>query len=154
MSCFRRQYCVLSGLVTLTLSSLGCTPTPSSSYGFTLPVGNAEIGKTTFVDLNCHQCHFVVDTDLPEVERRELSIRLGGEVSRIGTYGELVTAIINPSHRLAKGHLTEQVSDGGESKMRNYNDLLTVDQLSNLVAFLQSKYKIRAYDPTRFPVYY
>lgn len=154
MSCFRLQRLVLSGLVSLCAGSVGCTPTPTSSYGFTLPEGNREIGETTFVELNCHQCHSVADTDLPVVENREMSIRLGGEVPRIGTYGELVTAIINPSHRLAKGHFKEQVSDEGKSKMKNYNEILTVKQLSDLVAFLQSRYKIRTYEPTHYPVYY
>ena len=133
----------------------GCTPAPSSGKGFTLPHGNADTGEQIFVQLKCHACHTVAgDSDLPDVEDREMSIRLGGKVSRIGTYGELVTAIINPSHRLAKGHLMDDVSTDGESRMKNYNDVLTVSQLIDLVAFLQSRYTLREYQPTQYPVYY
>ncbi len=83
-----------------------------------------------------------------------MNVRLGGEVSRIGTYGELVTSIINPSHRLAKGHATEDISDEGKSLMTNYNDVLTVQQLIDLTAFLQSRYVLRKYEPTDYPLYY
>ncbi len=138
----------------LLIASIGCTPAPTSGKGFTLPNGDRDRGEKVFVEMNCHQCHTVAATDLPVLDEREMSIRLGGEVARIGTYGELVTAIINPSHRLAKGHLTENVSEDGESLMKNYNDVLTVNQLIDLVAFLQSRYKIREYDRTHYPVYY
>ena len=63
-------------------------------------------------------------------EKQEQSIKLGGEVARIKTYGELVTSIINPSHKLAKGYPPEAVaSEEGQSKMKNYNDVMTVSQL-------------------------
>ena len=41
----------------------------------------------------------------------------------------------------------------GESKMKNYNDVLTVKQLIDLVAFLQSRYELQPYEPTDYPVY-
>lgn len=138
----------------LAVIAIGCSPAPSSGTGFSLPDGDRDQGEATFVAMSCHHCHTVAATDLPLVDNREMAIRLGGEVPRIGTYGELVTAIINPSHRLAKGHLTEEVSDSGASLMKNYNDTLTVQQLIDLVAFLQSRYKIRDYQPTHYPVYY
>ena len=82
-----------------------------------------------------------------------MSIALGGEVERIDTYGELVTSIINPSHRLAKGYPIDAVSVDGKSKMRNYNDVMTVTQLNDLVMFLQSKYKLHEYELTDYPMY-
>ena len=66
----------------------------------------------------------------------------------------LSTAIINPSHKLVKGYAEEDVSEEGESKMENYNDVLTVTELIDLVAFLQSKYSIRPPDVTNYPMYY
>ena len=66
-----------------------------------------------------------------------MSIALGGEVTRIQTYGELVTSIINPSHRLAEGYPVDTVSVDGKSRMRNYNDVMTVTELTDLVMFLQ-----------------
>jgi hypothetical protein len=77
-------------------------------------------------------------------------VTLGGEVTRVKTYGELVTSIINPSHRLARGYPTEEVSAAGESLMAlaYLNDVMTVQQLIDLVAFLQARYEVRppAYD--------
>lgn len=145
----------LLGLSGILVSIFGCTPGPTSGKGFTLPDGDATQGKVAFVELNCHRCHTVSGVgDLPQVEEREINVRLGGEVARIGTYGELVTAVINPSHRLAKGHVHKDVSEDGQSLMKNYNDVLTVTQLIDLVAFLQSHYSLRAYEPTHYPMYY
>ena len=51
----------------------------------------------------------------PAVER-EGDIHLGGKVYRVRTYGELVTAVIHPSHDIAKGYDEEEVvSATGES---------------------------------------
>lgn len=136
--------------------NVGCTPAPKSARGFTLPDGDVERGKTIFVNLQCNACHKVAGIEqlVAEGTKPEISVSLGGEVTRISTYGELVTGIINPSHRLAKGHPAEEVSVDGQSKMKNYNDVMTVSQLIDLVAFLQSKYKLREYDSTDFPQYY
>lgn len=134
---------------------LGCNGGPKSARGFTLPDGDLEKGRTTFVELQCHACHKVAGIDqlVAEGEQPELTIELGGEVSRIKTYGELVTSIINPSHRMAKGYSAEYVQEGGVSKMPVYNDAMTVTQLVHLVAFLQSKYTLREYEPTVYVPY-
>ena len=79
----------------------------------------------------------VPDADPPYVE-------LGGPVTRVKTYGELITAIINPSHRLAPGYAKEVVSDDGESKMLIYNTHMTVQELIDIVMYLQPKYDVQA----------
>jgi hypothetical protein len=138
-------------IATLTLFA-GCDAGPKSSKGFTLPDGDATKGQAEFVASRCYDCHSIAGVDLPEREESEQTIvALGGEVSRIKTYGELVTSIINPSHRLAKGFASEEVAEDGESKMTNYNDAITVSQLIDLVAFLQSHYKLREYERTFYP---
>ena len=136
--------------------SAGCIPPPKSGKGFTLPDGDVEAGKATFVQMQCNACHKVsgVDQVVSEGAEPEMKIALGGEVPRIKTYGELVTSIINPSHRLAVGYSREDVAVDGASKMTNYNDVMTVTELSDLVAFLQSKYKVKQYEPTIYPPYY
>ncbi len=68
---------------------------------------------------------------------------LGGEVSHIETHGELVTSIINPSHEISRRYPRDQVADGDVSKMKAINERMTVAQLIDLTAFLQSKYKLR-----------
>ena len=66
------------------------------------------------------------------------------QTSRVRTYGELVTSIINPSHRLAPGYDPAYVTTGGESIMTlaNINAVMTVQQLIDVVAFLQSRYDV------------
>ena len=142
------------GILAMVMTT-GCTPPPKSGKGFTLPVGNAQAGKAIYTSLQCNACHRIdgVDQIAAEREEPELSIALGGEVTRIETYGELVTSIINPSHRLAKGYPVDAVSVDGKSKMKNYNDAMTVTQLTDLVAFVQSKYKLLEYELTDYPIY-
>jgi len=131
----------------------GCDTGPKSARGFSLPDGDAKQGEITFVELKCHACHTVSGVTLPE-EQQEQSIKLGGEVAHIKTYGELVTSIINPSHKLAKGYPHEAVaSEDGQSQMKNYNDAMMVSQLIDLVAFLQSHYKLQPYTPTDYHMY-
>ena len=144
-------------LMTVVLSvASGCATSPKSGKGFTLPLGDAEAGKADFISLQCNACHTIsgVDQMAANGQAPELSIHLGGEVTRIQTYGELVTSIINPSHRLAKGYPLDEISVNGNSKMRNYNDVMTVSQLTDLVTYLQSKYKLFEVELTDYPAYF
>ena len=132
----------------------GCTQGPRSSYGFTLPDGDRDRGQEVFVSYVCHECHTVRGVDLPSLDfAAEKQVKIGGEVTRIRTYGELVTSVINPSHKLATGYSKEQVSEDGESNMTNYNDVMTVAELIDLVAFLQSRYELIPYEPTAYDMY-
>jgi len=133
----------------------GCATPPKSGKGFTLPQGNAQAGKAIFIDKQCNACHKVSGIDQVALEsgKPQMSIVLGGDVTRIQTYGELVTSIINPSHRLAKGYPLDEISVDGQSRMRNYNDVMTVTELTDLVTFLQSKYKLQEFELTDYPVY-
>lgn len=119
----------------------GCGP--KSGLGFRLPDGDATRGRQAFVDLNCNACHQVKGVDPPDQGGGD-GIPLGGRTVRVQTYGELVTAVINPSHRLAPGYPREKVASNGESLMANanLNDVMTVRQLTDLVAFLQSAYQV------------
>ena len=136
---------------------VGCEAEPKSAKGFTLPDGDVDRGKATFVRLECAACHKITGIERPELPdgtKPEASVRIGGEVSRIKTYGELVTSIINPSHKLAPGYTRETIAEDGESRMTNYNDVMTVQELIDLVAFLQSQYKLHKFEPTEYPTYY
>ena len=146
-------------LVVIMFASLvvlsGCDTGPKSPRGFSLPEGDPKVGQAVFVELQCNSCHQIpgVEQLQSEVGEPQISVKLGGKVSKIKTYGELVTSVINPSHRLVKGYPADKIQSDGESKMRNYNDLMTVRQLIDLVAFLQSKYDLIIYDPTRYRSY-
>ncbi len=136
---------LLALVATATLLA-ACMPSPESPRGFRLPDGDPQAGEATFVRLNCHGCHQVVGVEFPEFDYMGpplVDVVLGGETTRVRTYGELVTSIINPSHRLIQGYPEEQVAtEDGESLMANYNDWMTVAQLIDLVAFLQSHYEV------------
>ena len=74
----------------------------------------------------------------------------GGKVTSIKTYAELVTSVINPSHKIAKGYASSSVQRAGTSLMRNYNDVMTVTELTDLVTFLQPPLRAYPYQPTRY----
>jgi hypothetical protein len=72
------------------------------------------------------------------------NVELGGVTTRVHTYGELVTSIINPTHKIAPRYPRDQITSGGESVMAlaYLNDVMTVQQLVDLVAFLETTYNI------------
>ncbi len=113
-----------------------------SERGFSLPEGNPMAGRETFLYMQCNQCHTVTDETLPTVPGSEPFVELGGPVTRVKTYGELVTSIINPSHKLAEGYAKDVVSVDGVSKMYVYNGYMTIQELIDLVAFLQPHYEV------------
>ena len=94
-----------------------------------------------------------VQFEQPENSEQNM-VALGGEKLSVVTYGELVTSIINPSHRFAFGYSDTDIKTGDKSKMRTYNDELTISQLSDLVSFLESHYKVREYESTQYYPYY
>lgn len=124
-----------------------------SSKGFRLPDGDAQAGREAFLYMQCHQCHTIKGEQLPGIPGQEPPyVELGGSVSKVKTYGELITSIINPSHKLARGYAAEVVSEDGESKMYIYNDHMTVTELTDIVMFLQPYYDV-VVPNFRYPVY-
>jgi sulfur-oxidizing protein SoxX len=122
--------------------------------GFSLPEGNLKSGEVVFTTLKCNSCHSLPTIEqLPDVNGHEISVKLGGDVTRIKTYEELVTAIINPSHRITQPTMPQNLDADNQSAMRNYNDIMTVSQLIDLVSFLQTQYTLLAYEPTRYQMY-
>jgi len=123
------------------LALVGCGPGPKSSYGFRLPDGDVAAGQAAFVALSCDTCHTVEGTELPaRPEGREIEMHLGGKVRRVSSYGELVTAIIVPAHDIASSYGERSTVPEGSSPMADFNKAMTVQQLIDLVAFLQSTY--------------
>lgn len=120
----------------------GCYSDPMSQRGFSLPEGDPVQGREAFLYMQCHQCHTIANETLPPLPIGDPYVELGGEVSRVKSYGELVTSIINPSHDLAEGYAATLVAEDGESKMYNYNGYMTVQELIDIVAFLQPHYQV------------
>ena len=72
----------------------------------------------------------------------QIYVQLGGEVTRVKTYGDLVTSIVNPSHKLSRGPDPRHVTPEGESKMPRYNEVMTVQQLIDITAYLAGTYSV------------
>lgn len=149
----------LAATLLIILSACDGADPKKSARGFRLPDGDIEEGKVAFVALDCHQCHSVVGVELAKYEGDSpVSLSIGGEVRRVKNYGELVTSIINPDHVISTKYLTQlSVNKRDEAKakspMHSSNDKMTVTQLIDIVAFLQSRYEeaVPEYDTDYYP---
>lgn len=141
--------------IALLASLAACQPNDNSAQGFSLPEGDAQAGMLVFTSLGCNSCHQLPSVpQLPTDSSGQATVKLGGEVRHIKTYGELVTAIINPSHKILQSYASQHVSAEGGSAMRNYNDVMTVTQLINLVSFLQNEYHLQPFERSQYRAYY
>lgn len=141
-------------ILLITCAMLGaCTAGKESPRGFSLPEGNIEAGKAVFLALQCNNCHSTADVEQVD-SKTGISVTLGGEVGRVKTYADLVTSVINPSHRLARGYPVADIAEGTESLMRNYNQVMSVQELVDVVSYLQPQYSLRVYEPTVYRGYH
>jgi hypothetical protein len=115
-------------------------PDSGSTWTLQLPEGKADRGRAAFNMMWCHGCHVVKgyekEFETPYVQPA-VPVILGGEYRRPSRI-ELVNSIINPSHRIEPGFQKDLVSQGKFSRMGDYNETMTLQQLSDLVAFLES----------------
>jgi hypothetical protein len=125
-----------------------------SSFGFRLPDGDAAAGRQAFVELRCNSCHEVSGVPI-EYLGGIARVPLGGKTTRVRTYGELVTSIINPSHKIAPPYRDGGATAAGESLMSYayLNEVVTVQQLVDLVAFLQPTYQVEQPPAVRWAMY-
>ncbi|HQW30128.1 MAG TPA: c-type cytochrome [Verrucomicrobiales bacterium] len=146
---FVRLLSLMFALTVIFHAGCGDNEVKRHARGVTLPEGDVETGKSLFVAMRCNRCHTVEGIMLPDQDLPELpKIALGGEIYRVKSYGELVTAIINPQHTVSPQYMAmvseEEKKSGVESPMLGFNDSMTVHQLIDLVAFLHSRYKLMA----------
>ena len=146
-------FCVFALIVTVGLTS--CDSGAESPRGFSLPEGNLENGKVVLLKYQCLSCHQLKGVEPPAdlIDNPELSVRLGGKSTQVKTYADLLTSIINPSHKFARGYPLDKIQTEGVSKMTVYNDVLTVTELVDLVTFLQSNYELIPYQRTKYQYY-
>jgi len=137
-----RALCALAIMVTA--AALQACATADWGRGVHLPQGDADRGRDAFIELRCHVCHRIEGFDPPAPIVAGTRVTLGGQTSRIKTYGDLVTSITNPSHRIARGYPPEAVTVDGVPLMSliYLNDVMTVQQLIDVVAFLQASYEV------------
>jgi len=135
-------------IATLFISGCGS----KSGAEFTLPEGDVAQGKERFIQFGCNACHTTNSVDhLPITGEHD--IFLGGPTSRIETYAELVTSVINPSHRISAKHYAKRDPEDGSSPMPTFNDIMSVTDLIHLVTYLQSGYELRIPPRMAYPDY-
>ncbi len=131
-------------------------PTKNSPTGFRLPEGDAEQGQIAFNQHGCTNCHSIqgLEDTFAASNQRITHVILGGKVTRVKTYANLVTAIINPSHSILNPADPTQVNSDGTSKMPDLTQTMTVAEMTNLVTFLQPQYRTVIGDYTGNYTYY
>jgi len=148
------KYLLFCCCALISISLISCDLGPDSPQGFSLPQGDDDKGLVVLTKYQCLACHHINGIEpAAGINNPDLNIRLGGESSKVTTYAELVTSVINPSHKLARGYLLSTVSADNESKMRNFNDVMTISELVDLVAFLQPNYKLVPFRNTNYQFY-
>jgi mono/diheme cytochrome c family protein len=126
---------------------VGCAYSPI--FGFPIEQGDIDAGRQAFVDHQCHQCHSIAGLSLPALAGASAPIlELGGQTTAVKTYAELMTSIINPNHNISERYrqqLLLQATVPVQSPMpMPHIDNMTVRQLIDLVAFLDSRYQLVA----------
>ena len=103
-------------------------------WKFTWPKGDPARGREVFVKLECYSCHAVKGERFPAPSEAG---KVGPELSAMGPMHPpeyFVEAIVNPNAVVEKGKGYE--APDGSSKMPSYNDAVTVQEVTDLVAFL------------------
>ncbi|MDX1409305.1 MAG: c-type cytochrome [Saprospiraceae bacterium] len=142
---------LLGALAVVGTIGSGCN---NKVHGFVLPEGEALLGEMVFIDMHCNQCHSIADIDWAGSEENgDVHVKLGGEVTRIKSYGQLLTSVVHPSHKIASGYKDIGVNRFGQSKMKNYNDIMSVQQLIDLVTYLQDQYELKTTSHKYYPAW-
>lgn len=123
----------------------GCASSPI--FGFPVDEGDIAAGRQAFIDHRCHQCHSIVDERLPPLAGAgRPMLALGGPTTIVRDYSDLTTSIINPNHAISERYTEQQLRNLQlplDSPMPTPNlDTMTVRQLIDIVAFLDSRYQV------------
>jgi hypothetical protein len=124
----------------------GCAS--SMLFGFPVDQGDIAAGRQAFIDHRCHQCHSIADERLPPLAGADRPIfELGGPTTLARSYADLTTSIINPDHAISERYVDQELTRNAqlplESPMPMPNiDTMTVRQLIDIVAFLDSRYQL------------
>jgi mono/diheme cytochrome c family protein len=106
-------------------------------WKFLMPPGDPARGREAFVTLECFACHVVAGEEFPKTSSREHEP--GPELTGMGGHHPaeyFAESIVNPNRVIVLGE--GYTGPDGLSKMPDYGDVLTVRQLTDLVAYLSS----------------
>lgn len=107
-----------------------------AGWKFNWPKGDPSRGRQAFAKFECYRCHEVKGEKFPAPTDKA---KVGPELSMMGPLHEALyfaEAIINPSAAIEPAK--PYVGPDGSSKMPSYNDSMLVQEVIDLVAFLQS----------------
>lgn len=148
----------IAALLAIIAIGSSCKDRPARmAKGFRLPEGSDANGRRAFQEMNCTHCHTVVGEEIPKpTAAAEVQFELGGEVRRVKSYGELVTAITQPQHGLAPAYAARSNKTDDKkapSPMPSFNDAMSVTQLTDIITFLHSRYRKAAPPGSVYPYY-
>jgi mono/diheme cytochrome c family protein len=106
-------------------------------WSFTLPEGNPRAGRQVFIEMECFKCHAITNEDFPPVNRSTGEV--GPDLTGMGSRHPaeyIAESIINPNAVIITG--PGYTGSDGLSIMPTYNDVLTLHQLIDLVAYLKN----------------
>ena len=138
------------GLLVVLAPVAGCAS--GALFGFPADLGDIAAGRQAFIDHRCHQCHSIAGERLPPLAGADRPIlELGGPTSIVRSYADLTTSIINPNHAISERYRDQQLLLNTEipleSPMPRPNlNTMSVRQLIDIVAFLDSKYQLTVAD--------
>jgi hypothetical protein len=131
------------------LAVAGCAG--SSIFGFPVAEGDIAAGRQAFIAHRCQQCRTIAGEELPELAGMSWPmLQLGGPTTVARSYADLTTSIINPDHAISERYREQQLLQAEvptQSPMRTPDlDTMSVRQLIDIVAFLDSKYELLVQD--------
>jgi hypothetical protein len=153
--CGRLEVRLIAAAMVLAGAVLQASCAINPTFAFPVEEGSISAGRQAFIDHQCTRCHTVAGERLPEPPNAASPrFELGGETSQVKAYSDIVTSIINPNHRISDRFVEDvlrQTLPPSESPMPLPNlDTMTVKQLIDLVAYLDSRYVlIDDYEPKR-----
>jgi mono/diheme cytochrome c family protein len=103
-------------------------------WRFTLPEGDPTRGREVFMKFECYSCHQVVGEMFPEPGGEAV----GPELSQMAPLHPLeyfASAVMNPGAVIRE---ERSRAEDSRSKMPSFNDVMTVEELIDLAAFLKS----------------
>jgi mono/diheme cytochrome c family protein len=112
-------------------------PRVPEGWSFTLPAGDAVHGGWVFSKRECYSCHRVAGRSFRRVDAGGVGPDLGpGHAEMPAAY--LAESVLNPDKVIAGEERRYRAEDGRSSRMRDYSEVMTLRELVDVVAYLQS----------------
>lgn len=128
-------FMVAAGLAVVAAASPQTEPT-EMDVTLSLPAGDPAAGRAAFAALSCTTCHTVAgEADFPAPVAHHAGPELAAATAG-KTPGEIASSIVAPSHEI--GPEAREMMEGELSPMGDFSDAMSVRQLIDLVAYLDS----------------